>query len=373
MVLYRLVILLLFTNFYLKNSVAEFPQKVCIYSTLIGLLNVRNYSFGGEVVEKLLLDFKKYLNQGQYEKARVLVRFFSDLVNTRVISSASLINLFENLIDVTIEDNIPQVRSDFFVYTVLSALPWSGKELFDKKEAELDQMLNTIDSYISKVRENGFYFTHHHQLTLKPFLPQRDKSHHHPALRVWHTDEPHPQEEYLDCLWSQIVKLRADKWVEHLIHRPYLHMDAILCEALQHNIPPIKPPPHEAANIYPYPRVIFRLFDYTDCPERTVLPGTHSIERFIIEYNLRNILDQNCFDRKDCASNLLSYGSLTSAAKIPLEYIIIEVIFGELFCLPKSAHPEICYGSILLDICKLQPSTFPQAVSSAVFCLLLKK
>ena len=152
MVLYRPVILLLFTNFYLKkNSVAEFPQKVCIYSTLIGLLNVRNYSFGGEVVEKLLLDFKKYLNQGQYEKARVLVRFFSDLVNTRVISSASLINLFENLIDVTIEDNIPQVRSDFFVYTVLSALPWSGKELFDKKEAELDQMLNTIDSYISKV------------------------------------------------------------------------------------------------------------------------------------------------------------------------------------------------------------------------------
>lgn len=103
-------------------------------------------------MEKLLLDFKKYLNQGQYEKARVLVRFFSDLVNTRVISSASLINLFENLIDVTIEDNIPQVRSDFFVYTVLSALPWSGKELFDKKEAELDQMLNTIDSYISKVK-----------------------------------------------------------------------------------------------------------------------------------------------------------------------------------------------------------------------------
>lgn len=143
---------------FISTSVAEFPQKVCVYSTLIGLLNVRNYSFGGEVVEKLLLDFKKYLNQGQYEKARVLVRFFSDLVNTRVISSASLINLFENLIDVTIEDNIPQVRSDFFVYTVLSALPWSGKELFDKKEAELDQMLNTIDSYISKVRYCLFFY-----------------------------------------------------------------------------------------------------------------------------------------------------------------------------------------------------------------------
>lgn len=80
-----------------------------------------------------------------------MVRFFSDLVNTRVISSASLINLYENLVDVTMEDNIPQARSDFFVFTVLSTLPWAGKELFEKKEQELDQILNTIDSYIGKV------------------------------------------------------------------------------------------------------------------------------------------------------------------------------------------------------------------------------
>ena len=102
-------------------------------------------------MEKLILDFRNALKLGQYEKARILVRFFSDLVNTRVISSASLINLFENLVDVTMEDNIPQVRSDYFVFTVLSALPWAGKELYEKKEQELDQILNTIDSYISKV------------------------------------------------------------------------------------------------------------------------------------------------------------------------------------------------------------------------------
>lgn len=63
------------------------------------------------------------------------------------------------------------------------------------------------------------------------------------------------------------------------------------------------------------------------------------------------------------ASALLSYSNLSMTSKIPLEYIIIEVMLGELFNLPKMAHPEICYGSILLDLCKLQPSTFPQAVS----------
>lgn len=102
-------------------------------------------------MEKLILDFRNYLKQCEYEKARILVRFFSDLVNTRVISSASLINLFENLVDVIMEDNIPQVRSDYFVYSVLSSLPWVGKELYEKKEQELDQILNTIDNYINKV------------------------------------------------------------------------------------------------------------------------------------------------------------------------------------------------------------------------------
>lgn len=185
-------------------------------------------------------------------------------------------NLFESLVDVTMEDNIPQARSDFFVYCVLSSLPWVGRELNEKKEQDLDQLLNTIDAYIAK----------------------RSKAHHQ-ALRVWFTDTPHPQEEYLDCLWAQITKLRTDKWIERHIQRPYLAFDAAIAEALQHNLPQISIAPHDPANVYPYPRVIFRLFDYTDCPEGPVLPGAHSIERFLIEESMRSLIDQHFFDRKD--------------------------------------------------------------------------
>lgn len=73
--------------------------------------------------------------------------------------------------------------------------------------------------------------------------------------------------KYLDCLWAQVQKLKKDRWQERHISRPYLAFDNVLCEALQHNLPPFTPPPHTEDSVYPMPQVIFRMFDYTDNPE----------------------------------------------------------------------------------------------------------
>jgi nuclear cap-binding protein subunit 1 len=59
----------------------------------------------------------------------------------------------------------------------------------------------------------------HLLVQIEVFLNKRTKKHHN-ALRVWAVDTPHPQEEYLDCLWSQIRKLRQDNWAEKHIPRP---------------------------------------------------------------------------------------------------------------------------------------------------------
>ena len=47
-------------------------------------------------------------------------------------------------------------------------------------------------------------------------------------------------------------------WQEKHIARPYEAFDSILCEALQHNIPPITLPPHHSDNTYTFPWVVFR-------------------------------------------------------------------------------------------------------------------
>ena len=62
------------------------------------------------------------------------------------------------------------------------------------------------------------------------------------------------------------------------------------------------------------------------------------------------------------AAQLLSYPLKN---KIPLEYMIVEVMFGEIFRLPNPEYIEVCYGSILIELCKLQPSTMPQVLAQA--------
>lgn len=324
----------------LGECVTRLPEKTTIYTTLVGLLNVRNYNFGGEFVELLVKSLRESLKSRYFEEARVTVRFLADLVNCHVISAGSMVNFLQTLADVSGETGIPQVRADYYVYTVLCALPWVGRELYEKKDNELDYLLRMIDDYISK----------RHKVHL-------------PSLKVWQSNVPHIQEEYLDCLWAQINKLRSDKWVEHHILRPYLAFDGILCEALQHSIPTMVPPPHQDGCSYPFPHVVFRLFDYTDCPEGPVLPGAHSIERFLIEEQIRRIVEQHYLSRKDCAATLLSY---PGKHKIPLEYVIVEVILAEVFRLPVANYREICLGSLFLELCKLQPSTMPQVLAQAV-------
>ncbi|CAH0390592.1 unnamed protein product [Bemisia tabaci] len=330
----------------LTDCAIKMPEKCTIYTTLVGLLNTKNYNFGGEFVEHMVRTLKESLKACNWDASRYALRFLADLVNCHVISANSLIQLLDNMLDAAKEDGVPNVRKGWYVFAVLSCLPWVGRELYEKKEQALEMLLMNIDVYLNK----------------------RPKKH-VPALRVWAVDEPHPQEEYLDCLWAQIMKLKQDNWAEKHIPRPYLAFDSILCEALQHNLPTVLPPPHHDSYEYPMPWVVFRMFDYTDCPETPVLPGAHSIERFLIEEHLHQIVETYHWERKDCAAHLLNF---THKLKIPLEYCIVEILFAELFNVPAPRYLEIFYGSTLIELCKLQPSTLPQVLAQATEILFMR-
>lgn len=92
------------------------------------------------------------------------------------------------------------------------------------------------------------------------------------------------------------------------------------------------------------------------------MPGAHSIERYLVEEQLNSTVNTYFLDRKLCATKLLEK---TITNKIPLNYMIVEVLFGQLFQLPKATHIEIFYGSLFIELCRLQPNFMPQVLAQA--------
>jgi len=324
----------------LCTCVTNLPEKATIYSTLVGLLNEKNFDFGGEFLELTINNLQDVLANNRFERARLMIRFISDLINCNFLVAASLVTFLDTFVSAAAEKDIPQVRSDWLIYSVLSALPWCGKELSSKKPKEFDNLLYNIENYVSR----------------------RNKLH-MKALRVWSSDKPHPQEEYLDCLWEQIRTIREDGFQENHIKRPYQAFHSVLCKALPHPIPSFKMPVHDYAIRYPIPRVIFRMFDYTDAPEDEPIPGSHAIERYLVEETIWRIVSTHYKDRKECANQLMN---VAAKSKVAIEYIIIEVLFGSMFRLPEPEHLFLFYGSLIIELCKLGPSTMPGVVAQAV-------
>uniref|UniRef100_A0A8D0GN20 Nuclear cap-binding protein subunit 1 n=1 Tax=Sphenodon punctatus TaxID=8508 RepID=A0A8D0GN20_SPHPU len=297
------------------------PEKLTVYTTLVGLLNARNYNFGGEFVEAMIRQLKECLKVNLYNEAVYLIRFLSDLVNCHVIAAPSMVAMFENFVVVTQEEDVPQVRCDWYVYAVLSSLPWVGKELYEKKDAEMDRIFSQVES----------------------FLKRRQKIH-VSMLQIWTADKPHPQEEVLREI---LMELKRDK------HKRF----------------PLKP-----KKAYPY-KGCSRGTDKGKLPlskkpcKGPVMPGSHSAERFVIEENLHCIIKSHWKERQTCAAQLLSYPGNN---KIPLNYHIVEVIFAELFQLPSPPHIEVMYTTLLIELCKLQPGSLPQVLAQATEMLYMR-
>uniref|UniRef100_A0A0K0DHJ6 Nuclear cap-binding protein subunit 1 n=1 Tax=Angiostrongylus cantonensis TaxID=6313 RepID=A0A0K0DHJ6_ANGCA len=251
------------------------------------------------------------------------IAFLCDLGNSRVLTLSSIVDFLEALLQSAFEENVPQVRTDWFTYVVLRVLPWIGLELSEKKKEELDNILEAASRYI-----------------------EGRKKVHVKMLQVWSSSAHHEQEDSLECLLAQIRSLQSVGWKEKQIARHYVAFDAALQDALQHNLPSFSPPGHKPESSYPLPTVVFRLFDYADCPDDVS-----------ISYLL--LMSQEQFNS---AEELTAY---SRGANVPIAYMILEVLFSQLFRLPYPPQHTGFYGPLLLDLCRVQSSTMPQVLAQA--------
>ncbi|XP_003369469.1 putative nuclear cap-binding protein subunit 1-B [Trichinella spiralis] len=321
-------------------SVIRAPYHLTVYSTLVGVLNSSIPAFGAEFVEhliKVLCDYVKYLNWIDVE---ILVILICDLVNSRCVSADSCFSFLESFFHASQDENISQVGRDYYVYLILLAIPWVAGAFVEEIKVEFEDFLGKIDRYM-KSRPSLDYVS---------------------IISVWNSDEMPPQKEYLESLWSQILGLKKDGWKISYFARYQDDFVTILRTATPHKLPPFTPCVFKNPSKYP-------------SPKNMNLPDCESIERFLLEQDLVWIIEKNYqqkkewFERGGGEGGSFSFAhllvSFRKREEVSLDFLIVEVLFGKIFQLPKPRCAQIFYSSLLIELCHSWPNTIPQVVAQA--------
>eukprot|EP01119_Soliformovum_irregulare_P015692 TRINITY_DN4452_c0_g2_i1.p1 TRINITY_DN4452_c0_g2~~TRINITY_DN4452_c0_g2_i1.p1 ORF type:complete len:813 (+),score=280.00 TRINITY_DN4452_c0_g2_i1:227-2440(+) len=341
--------------------VVAHPVKTGIYGVLVGLLNQKDSTIGLEIIQRLNASFEEIItlamrvtenasvslasgNVGTPETLgtqnvgtwlKLVLRFVIALVQSNVVTSASMSEIMLQLIKIAQSSEYPN-RRDFFLHQVLMALPWAGKTLSARHAEELTQMMNAIQSIFDA-----------HQRTINPCLKPMKSS-----------------EDYFTTTWNAIQKLRDANWTTSSIVEHHLEFPSLKSmEASPLPVPPtlkgeIKP--KEEISIYPvkfptFPRTIFRIF-----PESESENGIYPIDRIVIQDQIVDVLYFFSSNHKEC---LKQFEVIPSP--IPIFHILTEAVFGQLFLLPNPVFKEIYYADIIADLCRTHKE-IPPILGSAI-------
>ncbi|KAJ3683742.1 hypothetical protein LUZ60_013969 [Juncus effusus] len=344
----------------LMQCAEQLPHKVPFYAVLVGLINLENEEFGKKVVETTHANLQEALQTGNCNRIRILLRFLTALVSSKVIAPSTVIEAFETLLSsaAKILDENPsyQSKADFYIYCILASLPWGGTELMEQVPDELERVMVGVESYLS-IR------THCDDI----------------SFSVFETDEANStvEKDYIEDLWDRVKLLSQNGWKAISVPRPQLSFEAQLVAGKSHNLSPINCADQRIISSNPkiskgqekheaglqYPQRLRRLSIFPSNKAENMKP----IDRFVVEEYLLDVLLFFNGCRKECAFYL-------AGLPVPFryEFIMAETIFSQLLLLPQPPFKPIYYTLVILDLCKALPGAFPAVVVGAVRALFDK-
>ncbi|KAK4723302.1 hypothetical protein R3W88_026081 [Solanum pinnatisectum] len=351
---------------FLLQCAEQLPHKIPLYGTLIGLLNLENEEFVSKLVESTQINLQDALETGQCNKIRILMRFLTVLMCSKVIQPSALVVIFESLLSsaattVDEEKGIPswQARADFYITCILSCLPWGGAELVEQVPEEIERVMVGVEAYLSirrRVSDAG----------VSVFED------------IEETNNGVNEKDFLEDLWSRVQDLSNRGWKLDSVPRLHLSFEAQLVAGKSHDLSPVSCPEqpgppgalsgiafgrkkHEAE--LKYPQRIRRLNIFPSNKTEDLQP----IDRFVVEEYLLDVLFFLNGCRKECAAYMVGL-----PVPFRYEYLMAETIFSQLLLLPQPPFRPIYYTLVIIDLCKALPGAFPAVIAGAVRALFDK-
>ncbi|KAM3286902.1 nuclear cap-binding protein subunit 1 [Capsicum chacoense] len=351
---------------FLLQCAEQLPHKIPLYGTLIGLLNLENEEFVRKLVENAQINLQDALETGQCNSIRILTRFLTVLMCSKVIQPSALVVIFESLLSsaattVDEEKGIPswQARADFYITCILSCLPWGGAELVEQVPEEIERVMVGVEAYLSirrRVSDAG----------VSVFED------------IEETNNAVNEKDFLEDLWSRVQDLSNRGWKLDSVPRPHLSFEAQLVAGKSHDLSPVScpeqpGPPGALSGIafgrqkqeaeLKYPQRIRRLNIFPSNKTEDLQP----IDRFVVEEYLLDVLFFLNGCRKECAAYMVGL-----PVPFRYEYLMAETIFSQLLLLPQPPFRPIYYTLVIIDLCKALPGAFPAVIAGAVRALFDK-
>ncbi|XP_060966908.1 nuclear cap-binding protein subunit 1 isoform X2 [Cannabis sativa] len=351
---------------FLIQCAEQLPHKIPLYGTLVGLMNLDNEDFGRKLVESTQINFQDALYSGNCNRIRILMRFLTVMMCSKVLQPSSLAVTFETLLSsaaTTIDEEKGnpswQARADFYIACILSCLPWGGAELVEQVPEELERVMVGIEAYLSIRKHNS-------EAGLSFFEDDDD------------SEKANNDKDFLEDLWGRIQDLSSNGWKLDSVPRPHLSFEAQLVAGKSHELAAIScpdqpDPPSSTSSIsygkqkhdaeLRYPQRIRRLNIFPASKTEDIQP----IDRFVMEEYLLDVLFFFNGCRKECASFM-------AGLPVPFryEYIMAETIFSQLLMLPEPPFKPTYYTLVIIDLCKALPGAFPAVIAGAVRALFEK-
>ncbi|KAJ3232685.1 Component of the cap-binding complex (CBC) [Chytriomyces hyalinus] len=338
--------------------VVEVPLKASIYGCLVGLVNLKDAVFAASVVSTMLDVLDEAIAGGDFRSAKLLLRFFAELVNSGVITGSAFLDLAMGVL--AIIDNTNNTKPqlvDAIVFCVLGALPWASHHLYRSDPEGLQRLTSVVDAYMTRRRDS---------IHFGPLGLVFD------ALKVYRDcpkTEPYDQIDKLEHLWNQIQDLQNNNWDECLLMRPENAFFDELAAGTKHAVKEFVWPSNFHMTDIPEQEPMFWVFDDSvNTSEKIVseLPSTQKIERFIMDDIALDTIHLLSHNHIECSHFLLNLDKFHKETDYNFHQAIVENLIRELIKLPRSQELSVYYATLLFDLCKGAPSKVPSAMGRSL-------
>eukprot|EP01117_Protostelium_nocturnum_P005259 TRINITY_DN1911_c0_g2_i2.p1 TRINITY_DN1911_c0_g2~~TRINITY_DN1911_c0_g2_i2.p1 ORF type:complete len:832 (+),score=289.18 TRINITY_DN1911_c0_g2_i2:182-2677(+) len=341
----------------LENSMEEFletivkcvkglPHKATAYASLCAVLSIRKSSFSSRLLLKMARELEDSLKNFKYLDSRSLLKFTVLLVNFGVVSSSSLLQLLDNMVEAANYNEEHSIsRRDCLVYLVLSSFHWFERPRLDVRGEEWKGLWNKLNEYFTKRNDEKE----------TPSIVESIKD-------SFKTD-------YIIQLWKEIEGRSGKEGEESLdkleMEGFHLKFADQLKDLKEENFPltlfdsksiPLAPNSNKSI-VFPYCRAPLNLFEeYLDEEE----PKMEFYKRNHLEILIIDVLNNFVSDPKEAIKLILSFSN-----GVLYDRLIVETLFSQLFLLPQTPFVEVYYSVLIQEICN-QHTSFPQILATAI-------